>query len=62
MDYNDKPTSSINFSGDNKAKEIDDVEYELRKRLPPRFLTRQNDVYITKQTNFKVAGSLQKKI
>uniref|UniRef100_A0A915JND2 Ribonuclease P protein subunit p20 n=1 Tax=Romanomermis culicivorax TaxID=13658 RepID=A0A915JND2_ROMCU len=28
-------------------------DYELRKRLPPRFPTRKNDIYVTKRTNFR---------
>ncbi|VDO96885.1 unnamed protein product [Soboliphyme baturini] len=35
------------------AGEIDDNEYEVRKRLPFRFPLRKNDVYVTKRTNFK---------
>jgi len=30
-----------------------DDEYEIRKRLPPRFPVRKNDVYVTRRTNFK---------
>lgn len=32
---------------------MDDEEYQIRKRLPPRFPSRKNDVYITRRTNFK---------
>ena len=32
---------------------LDPTEFELRKRLPPRFATRPNDVYITERTDFK---------
>lgn len=39
-----------------KAKEkviFDREEYLLRKRLPPRYPSRANDVYINNKTNFK---------
>ena len=32
---------------------IDPDEFELRKRLPPRFSRQPNDVYLTQRTNFK---------
>ncbi|XP_005100960.1 ribonuclease P protein subunit p20 [Aplysia californica] len=32
---------------------IDEEEYTLRKRLPPRFPLRFNDVYVSEKTNFK---------
>jgi len=32
---------------------MDDEEFQVRKRLPPRFPVRKNDVYITRRTNFK---------
>uniref|UniRef100_A0A0N5AQU6 Ribonuclease P protein subunit p20 n=1 Tax=Syphacia muris TaxID=451379 RepID=A0A0N5AQU6_9BILA len=32
---------------------IDEVEYELRKRLPPKFSNDRNDVYITRNTSLE---------
>ena len=32
---------------------IDNEEFKLRKRLPPRYPVRTNDVYVNNQTNFK---------
>ncbi|MFH4978479.1 hypothetical protein AB6A40_005188 [Gnathostoma spinigerum] len=34
-----------------KAGLVDEVEYELRKRLPPRFPRTESDVYITRNTS-----------
>ncbi|KAI8744588.1 ribonuclease P protein subunit p20 [Biomphalaria glabrata] len=48
---NSKPSSSI-----------DPEEYSLRKRLPPRFPQRGNDVYISEKTNFRAQESKCQKL
>lgn len=44
-------------TGDPNSKFVDfrfdDEEFQVRKRLPPRFPVRKNDVYVTRRTNFK---------
>jgi ribonuclease P/MRP protein subunit RPP20 len=32
---------------------VDDLEYELRRRLPPRFHTSKYDIYLTNRTHFE---------
>jgi len=57
-------SESVDFSHPNSTKidaaaanskfvEMDDEEYQIQKRLPPRFPVRKNDVYVTRRTNFK---------
>lgn len=38
---------------------LDPEEYVLRKRLPPRLPRRNNDIYVTNKTNFKVKVAWQ---
>ena len=46
----DVPTAEVN----QKEKVIfDREEYLLRKRLPPRYPSRSNDVYVNNKTDFK---------
>ena len=48
--------NQLSFDKDKRGKtqkSFDPEEYLLRKRLPPKFPKRLNDVYITKKTNFK---------
>jgi len=41
---------------------IDKEEYEIRKRLPPRYPVSKNDLYITRRTNFKAQLSKCQKL
>uniref|UniRef100_A0A0B7BT88 Ribonuclease P protein subunit p20 n=1 Tax=Arion vulgaris TaxID=1028688 RepID=A0A0B7BT88_9EUPU len=41
---------------------VDDDEYTLHKRIPPRFPQRPTDVYISEKTNFKAQESKCQKL
>lgn len=49
---NDNDTSSTKLI--NTIFRRDTEEYKIIKKLPKRFPTRQNDIYITNKTDFKV--------
>jgi len=59
-------TASSNTVTDQVSKivdfRMDDEEFQVRKRLPPRLPVRKNDVYITRRTNFKAQLSRCEKL
>ncbi|KAK3783416.1 hypothetical protein RRG08_033677 [Elysia crispata] len=42
--------------------QLDEEEYTLRKRLPPRLPLRSNDVYVSERTHFKAQESRCQKL
>lgn len=55
-------SQSFNKKPDEKRKRFNSENHSLKKRLPPRPFQRENDIYITSKSNFKVKQTLQKKI
>jgi len=53
VDASTKPVIDPTSNSKSMDFRMDDEEYEIRKRLPPRFPSRKNDVYVTRRTNFK---------
>lgn len=58
------PAANLPKDPDVKATlpQYDPEEYELRKRLPSKFPTRKNDVYVTRRTNFKAQAERCRKL
>jgi len=48
-----KSNVKVDNSSNLNVNNFDPDEYELRKRLPTRFSTQKNDVYVTCKTDFK---------
>lgn len=47
-------SQSKNKKPDEKRKRFNSENHSMKKRLPPRPFQRENDIYITSKSNFKV--------
>lgn len=53
-------SKSKNQKPDEKRKRFNSENHSMKKRLPPRPFQRENDIYITSKSNFKVKFILKK--